>query len=198
MISTTTIFKRVLIFGALVWGLIQTSRVEAQTPCTGSNAYGCGGRYGYGGDVTDVTIKNSAGTILASYSGLGCNNATSYRGIQNSGNAFDLVAGDEVTIEITGTSWTTIAGYDTRVGVWMDVSLNNSFERDECVINPQTSSVGTTMQSFKVKVPCYTKAGSSFLRVRGGSFLGTAPSTNNGCGNVNTYGNVIDFAVNYK
>ena len=83
MKSTTTMFKMVLIFGALVWGLIQTSRVEAQTPCTGSNAYGCGGRYGYGGDVTDVTIKNSAGTILASYSGLGCNNATSYRGIQN-------------------------------------------------------------------------------------------------------------------
>ena len=54
MKSTTTMFKRVLIFGALVWGLIQTSRVEAQTPCTGSNAYGCGGRYGYGGDVTDV------------------------------------------------------------------------------------------------------------------------------------------------
>ncbi len=71
---------------------------------------------------------------------LGCTSrggAGTYKGIQNSGNAFDLVAGEEITIEITGTSWTQISGYDTRVGVWMDVSLNNSFEKDECVINPQ-------------------------------------------------------------
>ena len=201
MKSTTTMFRKVLIFGAMVWGMFQTGRVDAQTPCAGTAAYGCGGTYGYGGDVTDVTIKNSAGTILASYSGLGCNArnaAGTYRGVQNAGNPFDLVAGEEITIEITGTSWTQIAGYDTRVGVWMDVSLNNSMERDECVINPATSSVNTTMQSFKVKVPCFTKAGTSFMRFRGSSFLYNAPTTNNGCGNFNTYGNVVDLAVNYK
>ena len=201
MKSTTTMFRKVLIFGAMVWGMFQTGRVDAQTPCAGTAAYGCGGAYGYGGDVTDVTIKNSAGTILASYSGLGCNArnaAGTYRGVQNAGNPFDLVAGEEITIEITGTSWTQIAGYDTRVGVWMDVSLNNSMERDECVINPATSSVNTTMQSFKVKVPCFTKAGTSFMRFRGSSFLYNAPTTNNGCGNFNTYGNVVDLAVNYK
>ena len=64
----TTKFKNVLIFGAMVWGLFQTGRLDAQTPCTGTNAYGCGGRFNYGGDVTDVTVKNSAGTVLASYS----------------------------------------------------------------------------------------------------------------------------------
>lgn len=201
MKSTTTKFRKVLILGAMLLGFFQSGRVDAQTPCVGTNAYGCGSTWGYGGDVTDVTVKNSTGTVLATYSGLGCTINTAagtYRGIQNTGNAFDLTAGEEITIEITGTSWTTIAGYDTRVGVWLDVSQNLSFERDECVINPATTTVTTTMQSFKVKVPCFTKAGSSFMRVRGGSFLGNAPTNNNGCGNVNTYGNVIDFAVNYK
>jgi hypothetical protein len=198
MKSTTTMFQKVLIFGAMVWGMFQVGRVEAQTPCTGQAAYGCGGAYGYGGDITDVAVKNSAGTVLASYSSLGCsatNAAGTYRGVLNAGAPIDLTAGEEITIEITGTSW---IGYNTRVGVWMDVSLNYSFEREECVVNPGTSSQGATMVAYKVKVPCFTKAGGSFMRIRGANEAWTTMNNNQGCGNVNSYGNVMDIAVNYK
>ncbi len=128
MKSTTTMIKKVLIFGAMVWGFFQTNRVEAQTPCAGMQNYGCAGRYGYSGDVTAITVKNSAGTVLASFSGLGCsggNNQTN-RGVLNGGSPIDLTAGEEITVEVTGTSW---IGYNTRVGIWMDVSLNYQYER---------------------------------------------------------------------
>ena len=196
MKSTTTMIKKVLIFGAMVWGFFQTNRVEAQTPCAGMQNYGCAGRYGYSGDVTAITVKNSAGTVLASFSGLGCsggNNQTN-RGVLNGGSPIDLTAGEEITVEVTGTSW---IGYNTRVGIWMDVSLNYQYERDECVVNPSQNIIGATAVSYKIKVPCFTKAGKSFMRVRGAMDAYTM-NNNQGCGTVNAYGNLFDLEVNYK
>ncbi len=196
MKSTTTMFRKVLIFGAMVWGLFQANRVEAQTPCTGQQGYGCSGLYGYSGDIEAITVKNSAGTVLASYSGLTCSatGAGTYKGILNSGAPIDLTAGEVVTIEVTGTSW---SGYNTRVGIWMDVSLNYQYEKEECVVNPATNIIAATPVTYKINVPCFTKAGKSFLRVRGAMDAYTM-NNNQGCGTVNAYGNLFDLEVNYK
>jgi hypothetical protein len=157
-------------------------------------AYGCGNRYGYCGDIDAVTVKNSQGTVLATFSGLQCNTATTYRGILNQGTPFDLTAGEEITIEITGTEW---SGYYTRPGVWLDVDLDMSYQKDECVVNPGSNTIGASMQTFKVKVPCFTKAGSSYMRFRG-CMTAYSMTANQGCGTVNGYGNVFDLEVNYK
>ena len=194
MKSTTTMFKKVLIFGAMVLGYVQGNRVEAQTPCTAAAAYGCGNQYGYCGDLDAVVVKNKAGTVLASYNTLKCNSANTYLGILNQGAAFDLTAGEEIVIELTGTEW---AGYYTRPGVWMDTDLNKSFSAAEVVIDPQSYQIGASATTFNVKVPCFTTSGSSYMRFRGGWNAYTL-TKNNGCGSAATYGNVFDLEVNYK
>jgi len=194
MKSTITKFKKALIYGAMAFGFFTTPNVQAQSICSGAMAYGCGNRYGYCGDIDAVTVKNSQGTVLATFSGLQCNNATTYRGILNQGTPFDLTAGEEITIEITGTEW---SGYYTRPGVWMDVDLDMSYQKDECVVNPGSYTIGSSMQSFKVKVPCFNKAGSSYMRVRG-CMTAYSMTANQGCGTVNGYGNLFDLEVNYK
>ncbi len=194
MKSTTTMFKKVLIFGAMVLGYVQGNRVEAQTPCTAAAAYGCGNQYGYCGDLDAVVVKNKAGTVLASYNSLKCNTASNYLGILNQGAAFDLTAGEEIVIELTGTEW---AGYYTRPGVWMDTDLNKSFSAAEVVIDPQSYQIGASATTFNVKVPCFTTSGSSYMRFRGGWNAYTL-TKNNGCGSAATYGNVFDLEVNYK
>jgi hypothetical protein len=68
----------------------------------------------------------------------------------NQGSSIDLTAGEEVTIELTGTEWN---GYYTRPGVWMDVSLDNQFQAAECVVDPSSYTIGATATTFKVKVP---------------------------------------------
>ena len=191
----TTFFKKIIVYGITVLGSFSSKAILAQgTPCAGQAAYGCGYRYGYCGDVDGIKITNSAGTLIASYSGQSCNTVTSYRGVMNQGSSIDLTAGEEVTIELTGTEWN---GYYTRPGVWMDVSLDNQFQAAECVIDPASFTIGATATTFKVKVPCFTKAGTSYLRVRG-SMTAFNMTRNNGCGSVNTYGNVFDIVVNYK
>ncbi len=187
-------FKKVLIFGAMVLGYVQGNRVEAQTPCTAAAAYGCGNQYGYCGDLDAVVVKNKAGTVLASYNSLKCNSSNTYLGILNQGAAFDLTAGEEIVIELTGTEW---AGYYTRPGVWMDTDLNKSFSAAEVVIDPQSYQIGASATVFNVKVPCFTTSGSSYMRFRGGWNAYTM-TKNNGCGSANTYGNVFDLEVNYK
>jgi len=193
MKSTTTLFRKVFLFGAMVTSFFAADRVKAQNPCNGAANYGCGGRYGYCGDIDAITVKNSAGTVLASYNGLKCNNATTYRGILNQGSAFDLTAGEEIEVTITGTSWN---GYATRVGLWMDVDLNKQYSKEECLINPSSTTIGGAT-TFKLKVPCFTKAGSSYLRVRG-AMTAYQMNANQGCGTVNSYGNLFDLEVNYK
>jgi PKD repeat protein len=48
-----------------------------------------------------------------------------------------------------------------------------------------------------IKVPCFTKGGKSYLRVRG-SWSGTPLNKNSGCGYVPAYGNIFDIEVNLK
>ena len=194
MKSTITMFKKALVFGAMVLGAFSGSRLEAQTPCSGSFSYGCPSQYGYCGDIDAVTIKNKAGAVLASYSSLTCSGTNTYVGVLNQGAPIDLTAGEEITIEITGTEW---SGYYTRPGVWMDASLNSQFEAAECVVDPSMYTIGASVNKFDVKVPCFTKAGKSHMRFRGAMTAYTL-TKNQGCGAIAGYGNVFDLEVNYK
>lgn len=166
--------------------------------CSAANSWGCG--HNLAGNITDIRISNSAGT-LASYTGLGCSATTTSNVLVNAGSPITLTAGENITFDITGN--TDIYGYSwsTRVGIWLDVDRNNSFSAAECLANPQSgiwSSVGTTPVRGTIKMPCWSSTGLSTLRFRGSSSVYTPPSTSQGCGTVNTYGNIIDVSVDLK
>lgn len=164
----------------------------------GTSGYGCymfSSTVSYmGGWLTGVTVKNSLGTVLGSYSGFSCSGSAAV--LANSGAPISITAGETLNLEVTvGEGYW---GYGTMVGVWIDADYNKNFSNAECVINPTTGSMtsigslGTGTGSFQV--PCVTTAGSSRIRVRGGSQYYSLTSSN-GCNNANTYGNCIDIDV---
>lgn len=164
----------------------------------GTSGYGC---YMYsstisymGGWITGVTIKNSAGTVLGSYSGYSCSGSSAV--LVNSGSPISITSGEVLSLEVSvGEGYW---GYGTMVGVWIDADYNKNFATSECVIDPNSGSMtgvgslGTGYGSFKV--PCVNTAGNSRIRIRGGSQYYTLQASN-GCNNANTYGTTLDIDV---
>ena len=205
MKSTITQLKKLAFLGVLVGGLFTSSTLKAQTPCSGTSSWGCGGAIlGTGnptessGDILDVAVKNSKGTTLASYSGLGCTSsaaANSYKGILNSGKGFDVTASESITVAVTGGTWAT-QSWGSRIGIWIDANRDGSFDKSECMVDP-SSNIISGLTSFTLKMPCWTSTGLSYMRIRGGAQPYTMSATN-GCGQAQTYGNVFDLELNLK
>ncbi len=205
MKSTITQLKKLAFLGVLVGGLFTSSTLKAQTPCSGTSSWGCGGAIlGTGnptessGDILDVAVKNSKGTTLASYSGLGCTSsaaANSYKGILNSGKGFDVTASESITVAVTGGTWAT-QSWGSRIGIWIDANRDGSFDKSECMVDP-SSNIISGLTSFTLKMPCWKSTGLSHMRIRGGCQPYTMSATN-GCGQAQTYGNVFDLELNLK
>lgn len=205
MKSTITQLKKLAFLGVLVGGLFTSVSLKAQTPCSGTTSWGCGGSIlGSGsptespGDILDVAVKNSKGTTLASYTGLGCTSsasASSYKGILNSGKGFDVTASESITVTVTAGTWAT-QGWGSRVGIWIDANRDGSFATSECLVNP-SSTTASGLTSFTLKMPCWTSTGLSYMRIRGGAQV-YSMAASNGCGQAQTYGNVIDLEINLK
>ena len=192
MKSTITKLKQALYLGAIALGFFSTNQAEAQV--CGASTYACSGLYGYSGDIDAITIKDKSGT-LCSFSGKKCSSGTSHLGVVNAGSPIDLTAGQTLTVDITGSSW---LSYNTSVGVWIDANRDNSFGASECILDPNLGTISTSPVTYTgIKIPCFTKGGKSYIRVRG-SWQPTPLTKNNGCGNVNGYGNAFDIEVNLK
>ncbi len=192
MKSTITKLKQALYLGAIALGFFSTNQAEAQV--CGASTYACAGLYGYSGDIDAITIKDKSGT-LCSFSGKKCSSSTSHLGVVNAGSPIDLTAGQTITVDITGTSW---SGYTTSPGVWIDANIDNSFSASECIIDPALGNISGLQTYTGVRIPCFTKGGKSYLRVRGGMGNYVNLTKNNGCGQANTYGNSFDIEVNLK
>ncbi len=166
--------------------------------CTATNSWGCG--HNYGGNIVEIKISDNGGT-LASYSGLACSTTAATNNVLvNSGNPIDITAGQDLTLEITGSVDAYGWGYLTRVGIWLDYDRNNSFSAAECIASPSSgpwASIGTTAVKSTLKLPCWSATGASTMRFRGFYYYSTV-NTSMGCGSQNTYGNIIDVAVNLK
>jgi len=192
MKSTITRLKQALYFGVMALGFFSAGSTKAQV-CSASHAYGCGGMYGYCGDLDAVTVKRSGGTVLASYSGLVCTSSSTYKGVLNAGSPFDVTAGETMVIELTGTSW---SGYTTRPGVWIDANKDNSFSGAECLVDPSVVNI-SGFQSFTVQMPCFSSTGKSYMRFRG-TMSAYSMSKTQGCGSFSGYGNDFDLEINLK
>lgn len=205
MKSTITQLKKLAFLGVLVGGLFTSSTLKAQTPCSGTTSWGCGGSIlGSGnptespGDILDVEVKNAKGTTLASYTGLGCTSssgANAYRGILNSGKAIDVTASETITVTVTGGTWAS-QGWGSRCGIWIDANRDGSFSSSECVVDP-SSNTASGKVTYTLKMPCWTSTGKSYMRIRGGAQVYNM-SASNGCGQAQTYGNVFDLELNLK
>lgn len=167
--------------------------------CSATNAWGCG--HNLAGNITDIKISNVAGT-LASYSGLGCSTTAAVsQNLVNGGSPITITAGENITFEITANTDAYGYGWSSRVGIWLDINRDNSYSAAECLANPQSgpfSGVSTTPVKSTIKMPCWSATGLSRLRFRGSSSVYTPPSASQGCGSVNTYGNIIDVEVDLK
>jgi hypothetical protein len=137
MKSKITKLKQAMYAGMIALGFFSTNQAEAQL-CNATTA-GCGGLYGYCGDIDAITIKDKSGT-LCSFSGKKCTSNTAYLGVLNAGSPVDLTAGQTITVELTGTSWAAV-GYTTSPGVWLDVNMDNSFGSSECILDPALGNI---------------------------------------------------------
>ena len=187
-------------------GLFTSSTLKAQTPCAGTSAW-CGGSIlGTGnptespGDIIDVAVKDSKGTTLASYTGLGCTSQTAantYKGILNSGKAIDVTASESITVTVNAGSWAS-QGWSSKVGIWIDADRDGKFSTSECILDPSTTSA-SGLTSFTLKMPCWTSTGTSYMRIRGCTPYNTPLTASSGCAtNLYNYGNVMDLELNLK
>ncbi|MSP57346.1 MAG: DUF5011 domain-containing protein [Flavobacteriaceae bacterium] len=204
MKSTITQLKKLAFVCILLGGLFSSISLKAQTPCSGTNSWGCGGAIlnngsDYPGDIRSVEVKDKKGNTLASYSGLGCtsyNSSDTYKGILNSGKGFNLTASEEISVTVEGGIWAS-QSWGTKVGIWIDADRDGSFSSSECIVDPQ-STTATGLTTFALKMPCWKATGTSHMRFRGGCPPYNTLSKTNGCGQVLNYGNVFDLEVNLK
>lgn len=195
---TFTKFKRAVGLTAVGIVSLLSGKVNAQI-CSASMSWGCSNTYNYGGDIDAITIANSAGT-LASYSGQKCTSTSSTNTLLNAGAPIDITAGENITFTLTGTTDPYGWGYNTRVGIWIDADRNNTFSSAECISNPTSGPFGvisTTPTTYTIKMPCWSSTGASTLRIVGSMSLYTF-GANNGCGTIQSYGNIRDIAVTLK
>lgn len=195
---TFTKFKRAVGLAAVGVVSLLGGKVNAQI-CSASMSWGCSNTYQYGGDIDAITIANNAGT-LASYSGLKCTSTSSTNTLLNAGAPIDITAGENITFTITGTTDPYGWGYNSRIGIWIDADRNNSFSTSECISNPTSGPFGviaTTPTTHTIKMPCWTSTGASTMRFVG-SMSPYTLGANNGCGTIQSYGNILDVAVTLK
>ncbi len=172
------------------------SFTELKAQCSANNSWGCNSWYG--GWVRNIGIKDAAGGTLASYTGLGCQSSNS---TINSGSAIDLVAGQQITIELNTEC---CHNWSTGVGIWLDQDRNGDFTTSECILDPQSSfySISNNASSpsrVTLTLPCFTGSGKSFLRFRAQShYNGYRLYNYQGCGTADFYGSTYDVEVNLK
>jgi plastocyanin len=164
---------------------------EAQI-CSATNSYVCP----TGGYFTGVSFKNSAGTTFG-VTGMNCSSLGgngSSNNLMTSGAVMDLIPGEKISMTIDNN-----ATYSDYCGVWIDMNGDNTFTASECISTaaapfgsiPTNSSITKTLT-----LPCVAvKGGKVIMRVRC-SYYTFTPSQ--GCGNLATYGNILDFEVNIK
>jgi PKD repeat protein len=167
---------------------------DAHAQCSANNSWGCGGWYG--GDLQSIVVKDAAGGTLASYTGLGC--ASSNRTL-NTGKPIDLVAGQQITIEVANSG----GNWSTGVGIWLDQNFDGSFSTSECILSPYstfytTSSNPSAPSRVTITLPCWSGSGKSWLRLRSLSHYTYGLGTGSGCGTVTGYGSINDIEVNMK
>lgn len=199
--SITKSLRKALGVGLAAFLMFSAGTASAQW-CGGTSSWGNGTLYG--GNVTSIDISNANGT-LAAYSTLG-NNTTPT--LLNAGNAFDITAGEELTITLEGNSDQYSYGWNTHVGIWIDADLDGKFDGiTECVADPQTGPFLDLKpgqpKTAKIKVPC-GKVGNSRMRITGAnSYYANAYGFSKNCGcNTGTcyyhYGNSFDLDVKMK
>lgn len=196
--SITTNFLKAL--GGGVAALLSLMPGSAGAQWCGATSWGNGTTYA--GNITDLTVANSAGT-LASYSSLG--NNTSVQTL-NSGAPIDITAGESLTVTVQGTTDAYGYSWSTNVGVWIDANRDYTFSAAECVVDPQSgplTGVTTTAKSATFAVPCFTVAQASRMRFRGSSsvystYMCKTGACGGGCSGGSTYGNQFDLEVNLK
>lgn len=196
--SITSNFMKVL-GGGLAAFLSMLPATSSAQYC-GATSWGNGTTYA--GNVTDLTVANGGGT-LASYSSLGNNTSVS---VLNTGNAFDITAGEEISITVQGTTDAYGYSWSTNVGVWIDVDYDGNFSSTECVVDPQSGAltgVTTSPVTAKFNVPCFKKPGASRMRIRGSSsvystYMCASGGCGGGCSGGSTYGNQFDLDLNLK
>ncbi|MCC7297038.1 MAG: DUF5011 domain-containing protein [Bacteroidia bacterium] len=156
----------------------------------------------YAGNIVDLTVANGAGT-LASYASMGNNTSVQ---VLNSGSPFDITAGEQLTVTVTGTTDAYGYSWSTNVGVWVDADQDKTFSGAECVVDPQSgplTGVTSTPKSATFSVPCFKTAGASRMRFRGSSssyssYMCKTGACGGGCNGGSTYGNQFDLEVNLK
>lgn len=194
----TTFFKGLLTTALVASTALLPSKLSAQI--CGATSYGCyvwSGTNYYGGKLRDITVKNSAGTVLGSWTGLSCVSGSLVT--LNTGAPISVTAGERLTIELSAE--TNLYGWGTYAGVWINADYNNTFSTAECVANPQGgqfSSVATTpsFTSGTVVVPCVASTGNTQMRIRSGtSVYPTGLTISNGCNQANTYGDQYDILL---
>ena len=160
--------------------------------CSATNSYTCP----TGGYFSAVSFKNSAGTTFG-VTGMNCSSLGgngSNNNLMTSGAVMDLIPGEKITMTIDNNPT-----YSDYCGVWIDMNGDNTFDATECISTaaapfgsiPTNSSVTKTLT-----LPCVAvKGGKVIMRVRC-SYYTFTPSQ--GCGNLATYGNILDFEVNIK
>ena len=205
MKSTITKLKSLVFSAVLLGGFLSTATVKAQCPtvCSGTNSWGCGGALvgsgtDYPGDILAVDVKDAKGTSLASYSGLGCTSYTAsntYKGVLNQGKAFDVTAGETISVTVDGGTWATYS-WGTRVGIWIDANRDGQFGQTECLVDPSTN-IASGPTTYNLTMPCWKTTGCSYMRIRGGASVYSMSNTF-GCNAQNTYGNVMDLEINLK
>ena len=176
-----------ILYCLLAW----VNPLEAQI-CSATNSYVCP----TGGYFTGVSFKNSAGTTFG-VTGMNCSSIGgngSSNNLMTSGAVMDLIPGEKISMTIDNN-----ATYSDYCGVWIDMNGDNTFTASECISTaaspfgsiPTNSSVTKTLT-----LPCVAvKGGKVIMRVRC-SYYTFTPSQ--GCGNLATYGNILDFEVNIK
>ena len=176
--------------------LFSGGSLQAQTYCAASNSWGCAAGNVGAGDLSAVTITNAAGKTLASWTG-SCSGGVQ---IANAGNAFDVTAGEKLTVNVKGTTDNNGWGWGSDVGVWLDNNRDGSFATNENLADPQTGpyqSVGPAGTTSVLTVPCFSSTGAARMRFRSGADVYTLLASN-GCGTAQTYGTILDFEVTLK
>ncbi|MBL7813322.1 MAG: DUF5011 domain-containing protein [Bacteroidetes bacterium] len=170
-------------------------RTQAQV-CTATNAYGCGSIAL--GDIRSLLITDLAGNTLYSNPSISCSGSTSKNTVLNAGNPITVYAGQTLVFYLTSKDSYPLKY--TQAGVWLDMNRNDTLEAADCIADPQSGPLSRLKEAtsgVKITIPCFSQTGKSYLRLRGSSSFFTVLNSD-GCGTINTFGNILDLEVNLK
>ncbi|MBS3916045.1 MAG: DUF5011 domain-containing protein [Bacteroidetes bacterium] len=150
------------------------------------------------GDLLSVLLKSEKGDTLGYFNNFNCD-SVGYAGVINSGKPLILHSGEAIHIEVTGSD--SFVGWFTRLGIWLDLNRNDSFESTETISNPEFGPFryvhSATIAKATFHLPCFSDTGKSILRFRTVSSLYTLTKYN-ACGSLNAAGNIIDLETDLQ